>query len=236
VDHPRAKSRHHGFAIVLLLVLVSVSFQVATPDADWSRFVTIVMGAAILLASTWAAQARLPLARGAAVLAVLLALLALGVWTVTGQVPNAAAGFVNGLLVAFAPAVVASGLVRDIRAEGQVTLPTLSGVLAIYLLVGMLFSFLQGAAAALESEPFFSAVSDPGRSDFLYFSYITLSTTGYGDLAPATDVGRMLSVTESLIGQIYLVTVVALIVANLRPGAGGRAGTRLPSQAGTRSR
>jgi len=126
--------------------------------------------------------------------------------------------------------------VRDLRGRGQVTLPTLSGVLAIYLLVGMLFSFLQGATAALESQPFFSGVSNAGRSDFLYFSYITLSTTGFGDLAPATDVGRMLAVTESLLGQIYLVTVVALIVANLRPAGGGRGETQRPSRAETRSR
>lgn len=236
MDHPRAKSRHHGFAIVLILVLVSVSFQVAAPDADWSRFVTIALGAAILLVSAWAAQARRPLVRGAALVAGLLALVALVALLVTGEVSSATAALVNGLLVAFAPAVLASGVVRDIRAEGQVSLPTLSGVLAIYLLVGMLFSFLEGATAALESEPFFSEVSNPGRSDFLYFSYITLSTTGYGDLAPATDVGRMLAVTESLLGQIYLVTVVALIVANLRPGAGGRAESRLPSRAETKSR
>lgn len=235
MDYTRAQSRHHGFAIVLILVLVSVSFQVAAPDTDWSRFVTIALGAAILLVSAWAAHARRPLVRGAALIAGLLAVLALVVLIVTGEVSSATAALVNGLLVAFAPAVVASGLVRDIRAVGGVTLPTLSGVLAIYLLVGMLFSFLDGATAALESEPFFSEVSNPDRSDFLYFSYITLSTTGYGDLAPLTDVGRMLAVTESLIGQIYLVTVVALIVANLRPGAGGRAGSRLRSQAETKS-
>ena len=236
MDHRRAQSRHHGFAVVLVLVLVSVAFQVAAPDTDWSRFVTIALGAAILLVSTWAARAHRTLVRGAALAAVLLALTALVVLVTTEDALKATSALVNGLLVAFAPAVVASGLVRDIRAAGQVTLPTLSGVLAIYLLVGMLFSFLQGATAALESAPFFPEVSDPGRSDFLYFSYITLSTTGYGDLVPATDVGRMLAVTESLLGQIYLVTVVALIVANLRPGAGGRAGSRLPSRGETKSR
>jgi hypothetical protein len=217
VDDVRATARQRGFMVVLLLVLASVSFQVAAPAADWSRLATVVLGAAILLVSAWAARAQHTLVRAVALIAVLLALFSFVVLILKGEVPNATAALVNGLLVAFAPAVVALGLVRDLRAEGAVTLRTLSGVLAIYLMVGMLFSFLQGAAAALESEPFFSGQLDPDRSDFLYFSYITLSTTGYGDLAPATDVGRMLAMTESLVGQIYLVTIVALIVANLRP-------------------
>jgi Ion channel len=217
VDDLRARARHHGFAVVLLLVLVSVSFQVAAPDADWSRLVDIALGAVILIVSAWAAQARHPLVRFATIIAALLALFALVVLVTTGEVPRGTAALVNVLLVAFAPVMIAAGVVRDLRASREVTLRALSGVLAIYLLVGMLFSFLEGAIGALGSDPFFT--NDPGadRSDFLYFSYITLSTTGYGDLVPATDVGRMLAVAEALLGQIYLVTIVSLIVANMRP-------------------
>ena len=60
-------------------------------------------------------------------------------------------------------------------------------------------------------------VFDAGRDDFIYFSYATLTTVGYGDLVAATNLGRSLAITEALLGQIYLVTVVALIVGNLRP-------------------
>jgi voltage-gated potassium channel Kch len=63
------------------------------------------------------------------------------------------------------------------------------------------------------SSPRFPTPTDRTSS---YFSYITLSTTGYGDLTPEPEVGRMLAVAEVLLGQIYLVTIVALIVANLR--------------------
>lgn len=234
MDDVRAKAGYHGFAVLLLFVLISVSFQVAAPDADWSRMLTIVLGAVILTLSAWAAEAQHTVVRVAVAVAVLLALAALLVQLVTGEVPVATAALMNGLLVAFAPTVVAAGVVRDLRRSGEVTLRTLSGVLAIYLLVGMLFSFLQAAAGALGSEPFFAGHPDAGRSEFLYFSYITLSTTGYGDFVPATDVGRMLAVAESLLGQIYLVTVVALIVANLRPGAGARPGSPPPRRAETR--
>jgi voltage-gated potassium channel Kch len=219
VNERRALSRRHGYGVVLALVLGSVSFQVAAPDSDWARLVSIGLGAATLVTAVWAARAQRTVARAAAAAAVLLALLALAVLVVKGDFPEATAGLVNGLLIAFAPAVIALGLVRDIRAEGTVTERTLSGVLAIYLLLGMFFALLSGAAAAIDDGPYFSGEPDSDRADFLYFSYVTLSTTGYGDLSPLTDVGRMLAVIEALIGQIYLVTVVAMIVANLRPRA-----------------
>jgi len=217
VDELRARARHYGFAVVLLLVLVSVSFQVAAPDSDWSRLVVIALGAAILIVSAWAAQARHALVRLAALVAALLALFALVLLAVTGDVPRGTAALVNGLLIAFAPVMIAAGVVRDLRASREVTLRALCGVLAIYLIVGMLFSFLDAAVGTLGSDPFFTTDPNADRSDYLYFSYITLSTTGYGDLVPETNVGRMLAMAEALIGQIYLVTVVALIVANLRP-------------------
>jgi voltage-gated potassium channel Kch len=59
----------------------------------------------------------------------------------------------------------------------------------------------------------------------VYFSYVTLATVGYGDYTPAGDLGRTLVVGEALLGQLYLVTVVALLVSRLarRPSADGDA-------------
>jgi ion channel len=217
VNERRASSRQHGYGVVLALVLTAAAFQVAAPDGDWSRVVGIGLGAATLVTAVWAARARRALVRAAAATTLLLALVALLVLLIEGDVPEATAAIVNVLFIAFAPAVIGSGLVRDIRTEGAVTVRTLSGVLAIYLLIGMVFALLGSAAAAIEDTTYFADDPEADRSDFLYFSYITLSTTGFGDLSPVTDVGRMLAMIEALIGQIYLVTVVAMIVANLRP-------------------
>jgi voltage-gated potassium channel Kch len=49
----------------------------------------------------------------------------------------------------------------------------------------------------------------------VYYSFITLTTTGYGDFVPLADVARMVAVTEALLGQVYLVTIVALLVSNV---------------------
>jgi hypothetical protein len=114
-----------------------------------------------------------------------------------------------------APAIVA-GVVKHFRAEGRVTLQTMFGVLCLYLLVGLLFGVCFVSVQELSGDAFFTT-DDGERDDFLYFSYATLTTVGYGDLIAATDVGRSLAIIEALVGQIYLVTVVALIVGNLRP-------------------
>ena len=79
----------------------------------------------------------------------------------------------------------------------------------------MAFGFLYGIISELETKPFFAENVRGDQSDFLYFSFASLTTTGYGDLTAATNVGRSFAITEALIGQIYLVTVVALIVGNI---------------------
>ncbi len=85
----------------------------------------------------------------------------------------------------------------------------------IYLLLGILFTFVYGAVAALGSGPFFAQGMDGTQSLQLYFSYVTLATLGYGDYTPASTLGHTLAISEALLGQLYLVTVVALLVGNL---------------------
>jgi hypothetical protein len=122
---------------------------------------------------------------------------------------------INAALVALGPPAVAVGLLRDLRASGTVRLEAVTGVLALYILIGMFFAFLYGAIDRLEGADFFAGGEAATASSSLYFSFVTLTTVGYGDLVAATDPGRTLAVFEALIGQIYLVTVVSLIVSNL---------------------
>ena len=100
---------------------------------------------------------------------------------------------------------------------------TMFGVLCVYLLIGTAFAFAYSTIAAFDDGSFFAQISGRDQSDFLYFSFTTMTTTGFGDLTAAHDLGRSLAITEALFGQIYLVTVVALIVGNLgRPPRPGR--------------
>jgi len=89
------------------------------------------------------------------------------------------------------------------------------GVLCIYLLIGSLFAFIDGVVDSFGSSQFFAQTAHASVSDLLYFSFATITTVGYGDLTAATDVARSLAIAEALTGQIYLVTVVAVIVGGL---------------------
>jgi Ion channel len=204
-----------GYGVVLLLVIASVALQMSLPDSDASRFVTIVLQAATLVAAVRVSGIRPRGGRIAALVAMVAVIASAVVWAIRGDFPPAPAAIVNGLLVAFAPVAIARGLLHDLRERREVTGATLAGVLAIYLLAGMFFSFLYGVVGAVDSDGLFAQVPSSDRADELYFSFVTLTTVGYGDLSPAGGVARAFAVAEMLAGQIYLVTIVSLIVSNL---------------------
>ncbi len=110
----------------------------------------------------------------------------------------------------------------EVRDDKRVTLQTVLAGISLYLLIGMAFAFAYDLIQDVTEDPFFAATFDAtsgtfgNQNDFLYFSLATLTTTGYGDFTAAAELGRTFSVLEALVGQIYLVTVVALLVSNLR--------------------
>jgi hypothetical protein len=143
----------------------------------------------------------------------------------TSEFSREGGGAVALFYLLLTPPAIVIGLRKHFEAEGNVTLQTMFGVLCLYLLSGLFFAFLYGAVDLYSDTPVFVGGGDE-RDDFLYFSFSTLTTTGYGDLVAATELGRSLAITEALLGQIYLVTVVALIVANMRPRSRARRATR----------
>ena len=117
-----------------------------------------------------------------------------------------------GLALAFAAPVI---ILRRILASSTITVRLVLGALAIYLLVGLTYAYLYPVIGAMTNEQFFVQTSEPGAVDYVYFSYVTLTTVGYGDFTANTSVGRMVAVSEALTGQLYLVSAVALLVGNI---------------------
>ena len=147
------------------------------------------------------------------------------VLALTGHSGGAVPRLANLLLVVLAPPAIVIGVVRNLRARRHVTVEAVFGVLCLYILLGMCFAFLYGSIDRL-GQQFFAQNVAASVSNCLYFSFTTLTTVGYGDLTAASNLGHTLSNAESLIGQIYLVTVVAVLVSNLsRPQRRAQSGT-----------
>ena len=213
---PRQSRRTGRYGLLLLATVLSVAVQgTVAPGAVQQVIVTGLAGACLLLAFR-AANLTHRLIQIASALA--LAALAVAVVRATaGGIGDGAARIMNAALVALGPPAVAVGVVRDLRTTGRVRLEAVFGVLSLYMLIGIAFGFVYGAIDKLGGDPFFAGGEAATVSHCLYFSFTTLATIGYGDFVARTDVGHTLAVSEALIGQIYLVTVVSLIVSNLRP-------------------
>ena len=106
-------------------------------------------------------------------------------------------------------------MVRRLALRPKITFDTVAGAIAAYVQMGLFFASLFHFVSLLTGEPFFSETGVADSMDYMFFSFVTLTTLGYGDLTPGTDTGQMLSVIEALLGQVFLITVVALTVGNL---------------------
>lgn len=130
---------------------------------------------------------------------------------------------IGGLIqVCLLAAAMAAVLVRVVGTP-EVSIRTILGALSVYTVLGLLFAFLFEAIGRFQNGPFFENHPVLHHSDYIFFSYTTLTTTGYGDLVPGGQPGRMLAGIEMLLGQIFLVTLVAGLVAVWRPGTGLKA-------------
>jgi hypothetical protein len=203
--------RHPLRSYSLLLVLVSFTILllglVDLTDDDLAAVLVTALSGAMLAVALRASRAP----QGLTLLAI-----AVAVASVVGHVLSHLIGFdvpfsVVGpawfLLVLVAPVFV---LARVLRGD-DVTLGTIFGVISVFLLLAVAGTFIFFSISAIADTPFFGT-SQPTTA-FMYFSMVTISTLGYGDLAPAGDFGRMAAAFEAVLGQVFLVTVVARLVS-----------------------
>jgi Ion channel len=202
------------YGLLLVATLLSLGVQGIAPPGPVQQIVVAALAGASLVLAFRAAQLPHAAVMAAAALAALVLLLTV-VEATAGGVGEGATRALNAALLVLGPPAVALGVVRDLRASRQVRVQAVMGVLALYILIGMLFGFVYGAIDQLGGDPFFASGAEATVSHCLYFSFTTLTTVGYGDFVARSDLGHTLAVFEALIGQIYLVTVVSLIVSNL---------------------
>jgi hypothetical protein len=208
---PSIVVRGAGRYEVLLVLLAAVLVLAPLVSTALQPLVVALLGV-ILVYAMWTSRAATSLMWVATGLA-LACVVTSAVSPVWSDSSRAASAVVSIILSSAAIATIAVNLTRRRTA----TSATLAGAVAIYVLVGLVFAELYLCLAELSGTAFFAQTAAPSPVAYVYFSYTTLTTVGFGDLTAVTDAGRMLAVTEALLGQLYLVTVVAFIVATRRP-------------------
>lgn len=199
----------NSYGLVLLLILLTYAISVAFTEG---RGVSIVV--AVQIATVWVvlraseARRRLQVVAGAfAILATLTVILNL---VFPDQVANRGVmAVVSGLLYLGAP----SSIIRHLVLRRQIDRETILGAIAAYLMIGMFFAFAYRALGDIQAGPLFGPSGDGTFPQDLFFSFTTLTTTGYGNLIPAGNPGQSFAVLEMLVGQLFLVTAVAKAVS-----------------------
>lgn len=208
VDRLRAG---HSYGFVLILIAVAFVFTATAPNEDWSWSVLILIQTATLIAALFTSG----LGRWAIVPSVILAAIAIiaavANVSIEGDKTQGGIGVLGAVITIATIAVIGSGVLD----QREVNKQSVAGAVCIYLLIGMVFTFVYGAVATLGHGDFFAQGTDGTLSLRLYFSFVTLATLGYGDYTPASDLGHTLAILEALFGQLYLVTVIAMLVANM---------------------
>jgi len=210
-----------SYGLVLLLVVVTYVVSVSVTE---TRAASIVL--TVQLATVWLTLRTSHARRGVRIVADtvlgLAAVAAVGSFFVH-QPGNELGGIfaICSLLYLIAP----FSIVRDLILRAQIDIETLLGAITAYLLIGMFFAFAYKAAGEFGSVPFFGAAGHGTLTQDLFFSFVTMTTVGYGNLVPAANPGQTFAVLEAVTGQLFLVVAVGKIISGLQPRRGERSGS-----------
>ena len=204
------------FELVLLLVVATIAVQglIDVRGSAIAQLFTHAISGLALIAAARASGSRRRWRRAVDVLVVvvLIASVATLSWRRASGDSEVPPETMWLLAASLTPVLIA----RRVLQHTVVTLQTIMGAVAAYLQIGVAYAFLYQTIDAFTSSAFFG--EEVPTTTYMYFSLITISTVGFGDFAAVTDLGRMASASEAVVGQVFLVTFVALIVSRFAAG------------------
>ena len=115
-------------------------------------------------------------------------------------------------------------ILTQVMSADRVTLDTIAGAMCSYCLIGLAWAFVYRAMFVINPHSFVFAAgsfhifenntrAEPQLMNFAYYSFATLTTTGFGDITPAVGVSRAISVLEAIVGQFFLAILIARLVS-----------------------
>jgi hypothetical protein len=210
----RAERVRDAFGLVLALVLLTYVLASLLDNRGWSAVVLTLAASTTSVVALISSHVRDGFVRSSLWLSALAVVLAAIAAATDRQTLLNLASLIEICLLAFAMAAVLWRVVTSAEVGSR----TILGAISVYTVLGILFTFAYGTIDRIQGGPFFEGIARPEGNDFLFFSYTTLTTTGYGNLVPGGQPGRMIAGLEMMLGQIFLVTLVAGLVSLWRPG------------------
>jgi len=201
--------RYLAVALLVLLALVAVAEQTA---AAWGRGLMQIGFLLVLSVAMWTVRERRGLFRiGVGILGALILTSIAGYWLSYAGVRFLQLGLLLGLFggiawLAFKQVLFTAGPIDSNR---------LFGAISIYLLLGLIWSLVYVGIVEVDPDAFNGAEAGPWLEiipDFIYFSFVSLTTLGYGDISPATPISRFVVYLEAITGQLYLAIMIAGLV------------------------
>jgi hypothetical protein len=201
----------YGFVLVLIVASYVLSVSVAS---DWGASAVVFIQIGTVWFALRTSQARRPVRRAAFALMVIAGAVAL----VNLAEPEGARRFLfalGSLLYFIAP----FSIIRHLVSRTTVDQETMLGAICAYLLFGMFYAFFYFEISIFQEPTVFFAglTTQASIQQVLFFSFTTLTTTGYGNLVPAQNPGQTLAVSEMILGQLFLITALGKIVTAWRP-------------------
>ena len=206
-----------SYGTLMILIVVAYTVMAVTEDSKWSRTIVGVCFGAILLLSLHTSHVRGKVIRFVAVIVAVFVVWCIVIAGLDTQ-PFIGAGHIMIALVITTPGVI---LWRVFR-HPVINFETILGSIDAYMLLGISFAAVYRMLD--DVAPHFFAQGAASGVKYLYFSFVVITTLGFGDLTPRTDLGRVIVSLEALVGQVFLVTIVAVLVSNLGRAARRRGG------------
>lgn len=204
------------FLGALALMIVAMPFVEDIEGGLWEP----ILFSLVLLSGVLAVGARRSTLIGAAVFAIVALV---GKWMSPLHAANLPEGYIAIAALLFVGFLIVH-LFRYIVRAPVVDSEVIAAGIAIYLLLGLIWSIAYMLVARLNPDAFVIAVGPDSertmnRSRALYFSFVTLSTVGYGDIVPVSKAARVLAITEATTGLFYLGVLIARLVSAYAPPA-----------------
>jgi hypothetical protein len=214
--HPRHFwSTESGLTSLLIFTLAYLFVVCALGHFSFSKLVADIFFSLIIVAGVLTTFKQ----RWVGFLAIVLAVASLSLTWLTHLHPEGSLIILDTTLKIFFVGLLLAVLIVQIFGAGAVTAQRIRGAIVVYLLLGGIWSLFYYLAALTIPQAFhWLEGRPPGNPDALqraltYFSFITLTTTGYGDITPFAPLTRTLAMFEALTGQLYMVITLARLVS-----------------------